>query len=167
MLTIIGLLVTISADPCSAEVVPYRQMLSTNAGNVNNVTVGMTVPEVKKLMGNFQSEVRDGPLDNPWKIEVLGNTSVYHYLTRRHPPFTPILEQQATPVIFVNGKVTAIGRGFLRQARTGATSSNSPSSKATGESIESRLKTLKGLYDSGTIDQKTYDAQRQRILDSI
>ncbi len=36
-----------------------------------------------------------------------------------------------------------------------------------GPSVEERLKVLKRLYEAGEIDQKSYDAQRQRVLDGI
>jgi hypothetical protein len=117
-------------------------------------------------MKSFQSEVRDGKLKNPWKIESSGNAIIYHYLTKNHPPFVPILEWQATPVIFVNGIVSAVGRDYLRDARANTISSESP--EPTSErTIEERLKTLEDLYDKGAIDQQTYDGQKQRILDSI
>ena len=155
--------------------VTYRQMLNFNIKNINGVKTGMDTSTVIKVMKNYQSEVKDGSLSNPWKIEKTGNTEVYHYLTRRHPPFTPILEHQATPVIFVNGKVTAIGRNFLRAARNNAQLSNEStvvdtphnSSDSSSRTLEARLKTLKDLYKSKSIDKKTYDAQVQKILDSI
>ena len=150
--------------------VTYRQILTFNATNVNQVTTGMTTAEVVSLMKNYQSEVRDGMLSNPWKIESVGDTAVYHYLTRKNPPFTPIAEQQATPVIFKNGKVTAVGRGYLKAARNDAVSSAptpTPSTPASKGTLEERLNKLKGLFESGAIDQKTYEAQQQKILDEI
>ncbi len=36
-----------------------------------------------------------------------------------------------------------------------------------GRSVEDRLRVLKELHEAGEIDQKTYEAQRQRILDGI
>lgn len=36
-----------------------------------------------------------------------------------------------------------------------------------GRSVEERLRVLKGLYEAGEIDQKTYETQRQRVLDGI
>ncbi len=148
------------------EKVTYREMLSLNAQNINHVKNGMAISSVVSLMKNYQSEVKDGTLSNPWRIESKGNTDIYHYLTRGHPPFTPILEQQAIPVIFINGKVSAVGREYLRNARNNAISSESskPTNKGT---LEERLKILKYLYENGVIDQQTYKAQQQRILDGL
>ena len=148
------------------EKVSYRAMLNLNAQNIRQVKEGMTIPSVVSLMKNYQSRVRNGVLSNPWKIEAKGNTEIYHYLTRRHPPFTSILEQQATPIMFIDGKVSAIGRQFLKDTRSSAISpeSSKPASEGT---LEERLMKIKDLYNKGIIDQQEYDKQKQRILNSI
>lgn len=161
--------------------VSYREMLNLNRQNIILVKTGMDITSVTTIMKNYQSDVRDGLLNNPWKIERKGNMDVYHYLVNRNPPFTPILEQQAKPVIFVNGKVQSIGREYLRSARLQAISSIAPTTvqpttvqlttqpvtQSTTEDLGTRLKKLKTLYENGLIDKPTYELQQKRILDSI
>lgn len=119
LLTVFLLILGCSAAFADNDVkmIDYKEIINQNAQNINHVKIGMTISDVVNLMKNFQSEVKDGILNNPWKIESKGNTEIYHYLTRRHPPFTPILENQAVPVIFVNGLVSAVGRHYLKDAR--------------------------------------------------
>ena len=158
-----------------ATTVSYREMLNLNRKNILLVETGMDVASVTAIMKNYQSEVRDGLLSNPWKIESKGDMEVYHYLVNRNPPFTPIMEQQAKPVIFVNGKVQSIGREYLRDARLNAISSTSstaqsvttPTTSPSPEDLETRLEKLNNLYKKGLIDQPTYETQQKRILDSI
>jgi hypothetical protein len=46
-------------------------------------------------------------------------------------------------------------------------SSVPPIRSSVGRSVEERLQVLKELYEAGEIDQKAYEAQRQRVLDGI
>jgi len=148
------------------EKVSYKKMLNLNAQNIRQIKEGMTIPEVVTIMMDLQAKVRSGPLNNPWRIEYKGDTEIYHYLTRGHPPFLPILENQAIPVIFVDGKVTAVGRQFLKEARSKA-SLDEPLNEAPEGTLEERLAKLKDLREKGLIDQQEYDSQKKRILDSI
>ncbi len=152
-----------------AQEVKYREFLKINGENVGRVSQGMTEAEVREIMGTYSSAVRDGPLSNPWLTERNGETLILHYLTRRNPPFTPILENQATPIIIVDGVVSAIGRDYLRAARSNSagTAAASSSGSGSGKSVKERLKTLDDLLEAGSIDQETYDRQKQRILDSL
>lgn len=97
------------------EAVPYKEMLHRNGANSSKLTLGMTKAQVLETMGAFSSEVRDGPLSNPWKIEAFvkedDTIEVLYYLVKRHPPFTPIRESQAIAVVLKNGSVVAWGRG--------------------------------------------------------
>ena len=149
-----------------AQEVKYREFLRINGENISRISQGMTEAEVREIMGSYSSAVRDGPLSNPWSTEQNGETLILHYLTRRNPPFTPILEQQATPVIFVDGVVSAIGRDYLRGARSSSAGS-APAAASGGASVKERLKTLDDLLEAGSIDQETYDRQKERILDSL
>jgi len=149
-----------------AQEVKYREFLRINGENISRISQGMTEAEVREIMGSYTSAVRDGALSNPWSTEQNGETLILHYLTRRNPPFTPILEQQATPVIFVDGVVSAIGRDYLREARS-RSAGNAPAAASGGASVKERLKTLDDLLEAGSIDQETYDRQKERILDSL
>jgi len=153
-----------------AQEVKYREFLRINGENISRISQGMTEVEVREIMGSYTSAVRDGALSNPWSTEQNGETLILHYLTRRNPPFTPILEQQATPVIFVDGVVSAIGRDYLREARS-RSAGNAPGAASGGSdggaSVKERLKTLDDLLEAGSIDQETYDRQKERILDSL
>ena len=125
----------------------------------------MSEAQVKSIMGSDTTKVRNGPLDNPWKIERLGSSTVYHYLTSKNPPFTPILEHQATPVLFKDGKVVGIGRAYIKQFRENKNANAAaPSSSKT---IEERMTTLNNLLKSGAIDKPTYEKRKKEILSEI
>lgn len=146
------------------EKVSYKTMIHRNAANVVKINKGMTKDEVVQIMGNFQSKVRSGPITNPWKIELHGNLEIFHYITAGHPPFMPIMANQATPIMLRNGVVMGMGRGMLEDIKAAEpTRPNNPPEP----SIEERLNTLKKLYDDGTIDEESYERQKQRILESI
>ena len=133
--------------------------------NVDKVSIGMSEAQVKSIMGSDTTKVRNGPLDNPWKIERLGSSTVYHYLTSKNPPFTPILEHQATPVLFKDGKVVGIGRAYIKQFRENTNANAAaPSSSKT---IEERMTTLNNLLKSGAIDKPTYEKRKKEILSEI
>jgi len=153
-----------------AQEVKYKEFLRINGENIGRVSQGMSEAEVREIMGSYTSAVRDGELSNPWSTERNGETLILHYLTKRNPPFTPILENQATPVIFVDGVVSAIGRDYLREARR-SSAGNAPAAASGGSgggaSVTERLKTLDDLLEAGSIDQETYDRQKERILNSL
>ncbi len=147
--------------------VSYKEMIKLNSVSVTKVTTGMTKDEVVQIMGNIRSRVRSGPIDNPWKIEILGDMEILHYITAGHPPFMPIMANQATPIVLREGKVVGIGRGVLTQIKESASSTPAESGSKTEKSVEERLKTLKDLYDNGVIDKEDYETQKTRILESI
>ena len=147
--------------------VSYKEMIRLNRVNANKITTGMTRDEVMRIMRNIQSHVRDGPIDNPWKVEINGDIEVLHYITSGHPPFTPILAYQATPIVLREGRVVGMGRGVLKQMEASGPPASEKSSDSIEKSIEERLNTLKKLYDNGVIDRESYETQRTRILESI
>ncbi len=149
----------------NAKEVAYKELLTANKVNVDKVSIGMSEAQVKSIMGSDTTKVRNGPLDNPWKIERLGSSTVYHYLTSKNPPFTPILEHQATPVLFKDGKVVGIGRAYIKQFRENTNANAAaPSSSKT---IEERMTTLNNLLKSGAIDKPTYEKRKKEILSEI
>lgn len=151
-----------------ADEVDYEELLKLNIKNVSQITLGMSEDQVRNIMGDYTSAVRDGPINNPWKTERMGDMTILHYLIRRHPPFTPLLENQTEAIIIKHDIVSGIGRGYLKAAReTAVTNTNVTNPTSSTKSIEERLKTLKGLYESDTIDKATYEKQKQRIMDSI
>ena len=149
----------------NAKEVAYKELLTANKVNVDKVSIGMSEAQVKSIMGSDTTKVRNGPLDNPWKIERLGSSTVYHYLTSKNPPFTPILEHQATPVLFKDGKVVGIGRAYIKQFRENTNANAAaPSSSKT---IEERMTTLNNLLKSGAIDKPTSEKRKKEILSVI
>jgi hypothetical protein len=145
--------------------VSYEKMIELNSLNVTKITTGMTKDEVVQIMGTIQSQVRSGPINNPWRVEVHDDMEILHYITSSHPPFTPILANQATPIVFKDGEVVGMGRGLLKQIK--AVESPTEPSSSPEQTIEERLKTLKELYDNGTIDKETYETHKNRILEEI
>jgi hypothetical protein len=98
----------------AGEAVPYREYLQLNNANSSKLSIGMTKAQVLSTMGDTTSEVRDGPLSNPWKVEAFARGSdkseILYYLVRRHPPFTGIRESQAIAIVLKNGALVAWGR---------------------------------------------------------
>ncbi len=163
-------LVTFSVAVFAAEEVEkvsYREMIRLNNVNVTKITTGMTRDEVVQIMGNIRSKVRNGPINNPWKVEFHGDMEILHYITAEHPPFMRIMVKQATPIVLKNGKVVGVGRGVLNEIKAAASPAPVKPESSTGKSLEERLNTLKRLYDAGTIDKEDYETQKTRILESI
>lgn len=101
--------------------VPYEDFLAQNNASITHLRIGMTRGEVVALMKSSTTEVRDGPLSNPYRTESFQRGAdiyeVLYYLTRRHPPFTPIRDWQATPVVLKNGTVVGWGQSALPAQR--------------------------------------------------
>lgn len=151
-----------------AKDISYKKLLRKNAKNIVQIQLGMSESQVRQIMTELTTEVSNGPINNPWKEERIGSTVILHYLVRKHPPFTPILEHQADPVIFQDGKVVATGRSSLASARASAKSSVfDEETDAKPHSYQSRLEELKKLYDLGLIDESEYKSKKVEILDSI
>ncbi|HEY9033547.1 MAG TPA: hypothetical protein VIN71_06405 [Pseudomonadales bacterium] len=161
-------LVLLLSGTAFAEQVSYKELLRLNGQNIAQLKNGMSEAEVRKIMGSHSSAVRDGAIENPWKTEMLGDLKVLHYLVRRNPPFTPLLENQADPVILKKGKVIGVGRNYLKAAREQAAGASLGKQQGgSSKSLEERLKTLEELRKSGAISEADYKKQKQKILDSI
>ena len=113
-IAVVVALLTLGAFAATAEELSYREFLSRNAANSSKLSLGMTKEQVLSIMGNLRTQVRDGPISNPWKTEGFARGEdtfeVLYYLVRRHPPFTPILQNQAISVVIKDGKLVAWGR---------------------------------------------------------
>ena len=162
---VISLLLLAGGNNLYAADLVYRDFLRQNNANINRIEIGIDEARVIEIMGEDTSSVKDGAVGNPWRIERLHNNTIYHYLVKKHPPFTPLLENQAIPVLMQDGKVVGIGRHYLKNFRRKAQSVSN--NNQTGKTLEERLKTLKELYDSKLITKEDYDNQKQKILDSI
>lgn len=148
--------------------VSYKKLLKLNNKSIAQVQIGMSEDAVRNSMPNVTSDVRDGFLSNPWREERIQNTVILHYLVRKHPPFTPILENQADPIILVDDKVVAIGRSYVATARADAQLDNNDSNRDSDEaSLEDRLIELQDLYEAGLIDESEYKSQKKRALDTM
>ena len=157
---------TLMAD--SVKDFSFKKLLKLNSKSIVQVQIGMSENAVRNSMPNVTSDVRDGFLNNPWREERMQNTVILHYLVRKHPPFTPILENQADPIILVEDKVVAIGRSYLATARADAQLHNNGSNVDSDEaSLEDRLIELQDFYEAGLIDESKYKSQKKRALDSI
>jgi hypothetical protein len=98
----------------AAEACAAGGYLQRNTANSSKLSIGMTKAQVLGTMGDATSEVRDGPLSNPWKVEAFARGKdefeILYYLVRRHPPFTGVRESQAIAVVLKNGTLVAWGR---------------------------------------------------------
>ena len=108
-------------QPSSDAFVPYEDFLAQNNASIGHLKMGMTRDQVVALMKSNTTEVRDGPLSNPYRTESFQRDAdiyeVLYYLTRKHPPFTPIRDWQATPVVLKNGTVVGWGQSALPAQR--------------------------------------------------
>ncbi len=109
--------------PPEPDRVSYKEFLSNNLSRLNRLTVGMTRDEVLATMGNLETSTRDSSIPNPYRTEsfAVGGSQyeVLHYLTRKHPPFTPIKPSQATPVVLRDGVLVGWGQSALDAATSG------------------------------------------------
>ena len=107
--------------PSPDTLVPYEDFLAQNNARIGHLKMGMTRDQVVTLMKSNTTEVRDGPLSNPYRTESFQRDAdiyeVLYYLTRKHPPFTPIRDWQATPVVLKNGTVVGWGQSALPAQR--------------------------------------------------
>jgi hypothetical protein len=101
--------------------VRYEDFLAQNNASITHLKIGMTRDQVVALMKSNTTEVRDGPLSNPYRTEAFQRDAdiyeVLYYLTRSHPPFTSIRDWQATPVVLKNGTVVGWGQNALPAQR--------------------------------------------------
>jgi len=106
-----------SAASATGDELPYKKFLISNAAGVSQLAAGMPKEQVIALMGNHKSKVHDTSLNNPYRTEMSQRGSdtyeVLYYLTRRHPPYTPILDAQAVPIVLKNGVVVGWGKAAL------------------------------------------------------
>jgi hypothetical protein len=107
--------------PSSDALVPYEDFLAQNNVSITHLRIGMTRDQVVALMKSNTTEVRVGPLSNPYRTESFQRDAdiyeVLYYLTRRHPPFTPIRDWQTTPVVLKNGTVVGWGQSAMPAQR--------------------------------------------------
>ena len=168
-----AVLIMLSNQSFSADKVSYKEMIAINSINITKVTVGMRKEEVLKIMGDIVADVRDGPINNPWKAELNADIEVLYFITSSHPPFAPIRADQTTPIAIKDGMVVSVGREALKNIKKSPvvvpsnSSSNSVQNTVPTKTLEERLQTLKSLYDNGSIDKKTYDEQKIKILNEI
>jgi len=107
----------------SMESISYRDLISRNQENINKLSLGMSRADVERIMGKYRSRTSDSSILNPYKVEPLlvknDQYLVLYYLTRKYPPFTPIRESQATPVIMKDDKLFSWGWNNLKALRAG------------------------------------------------
>jgi len=103
--------------------VSYRTLISLNQANINKLSLGMTRAQVEHTMGAMAASTKNSIVSNPYKVEPMhigkSQYEVLYYLTRKYPPYTPIKDSQATPVILRDGKVVGWGWGNLSAAKAG------------------------------------------------
>ena len=113
LLMLIGALL-LHGSAWAGDAISYRELLHRNNENSSKLSLGMTKGEVLSTMGNWSTEVRDGPLSSPWKTEAFvsgeDTIEVLYFLVKKHPPFTRISESQAIAAVIKNGSLVAWGR---------------------------------------------------------
>lgn len=109
-----------ASDP---NIISYKDYLAANNQNIQHLKLGMSKDEVMALMKTYSADIHGNPLPNPSHIEfVQRGKDVYeimYYITHAHPPFTPIRDTQATPVVLKNGAVAGWGWPSVEMAKGG------------------------------------------------
>ena len=93
-----------------------------NQSNLARLSVGMSKPDVLKIMGQAVARSKDGPVANPYRQETFQDKSgaqyeVLYYVTERNRRFQPLRVKNATPVVLKNGVVSGWGEQALSDAR--------------------------------------------------
>ena len=119
---VLALLVAASTPAIAGNAdIDYKEMLSSNNANLTHLAIGMTKAQVVGVMKSFTTTLHSVQYTNPVRIDALqkdGETyAVLFYLTRAHPPFTPIRESQATSVVLKNGVVVGWGPAAMQSLR--------------------------------------------------
>jgi len=121
ILTLVALLASSAVTHAADSELPYKEFLKRNAVGVSQLAVGMTKEQVAAIMKTYTTSVHDAVLTNPHKTEVIQRGSdhfeVLYYITRRHPPFTPITDSQTVPVVLKNNAVVGWGKTALQDLR--------------------------------------------------
>jgi hypothetical protein len=118
-----------AASGCSTLMLdPLEQLRAENKAKVEKLSLGMTRMEVESVMGNARAggglpEVLFGRVQylqarNPMREEALtgsdgGNYVVLFYYTDLRQRDDKITDDELTPVVFRDGKVSGIGYGYL------------------------------------------------------
>ena len=90
----------------------YDTLRSENRDNLSKITLGLSINEVKTIMGEKESGLPGNEIiRNPYSIETIehkgNNYLIYYYYTNYIGEKS--WETGVTPIIFLNNKVTGIG----------------------------------------------------------
>jgi hypothetical protein len=89
-------------------------LVARNAANVARIQIGMTKPQVQEIMGILYGATKNGDVPNPAKSYTYTDRDgvIYEahlYMPQMHRMFRRILDREATPVVFRDGKVCGWG----------------------------------------------------------
>jgi len=111
------ILIILSTLLLLASCTSYEELRSNNRYNISKITLGLSVEDVKKIMGEDSADCdylgRCGQeiFRNPYKTETTehkgNNYLIYYYYTERIGDKS--WETGVTPIIFLNNKVVGIG----------------------------------------------------------
>ncbi|WP_082877783.1 DUF3192 domain-containing protein [Methylomonas koyamae] len=112
--------VACSSKPVHEAELTLSELASLNQGRLARLSIGISKNEVIALMGTDMANTKDGVVNNPWIVEGFvgddgSNYEVLYYVTRRNPPFTPVLKSITTPVVLKDGKVVSWGNDSVRK----------------------------------------------------
>ena len=108
-----------SADPNTA-----RDLRSENRARIERLQLGMTVDQVKEIMGASSTWLNEaiGWVSNPYRSESFvdkdGQTVlVLYYYTRINQSDNLITDDELTPIGFRDGKLVGWGQSYLENAK--------------------------------------------------
>jgi hypothetical protein len=100
-----------------------RDLRSDNRGKIDRLQLGMTVDQVKEIMGTSSTWLNEpiGWVSNPYRSESFvdkdGQTElVLYYYTRINKSDNLITDDELTPVGFRDGKLVGWGQSYLERA---------------------------------------------------
>ena len=95
-----------------------------NQSNLVRLNVGMSKADVLKIMGQKTADTRDGPVANPFKVEMFrgrdgSQYEILHYVTQRNRRGHAVTVANATPIVLKDGVLLGWGSQTLADARMG------------------------------------------------
>ncbi len=96
-----------------------QQIQSTNRSNLNRISLGMTKSQVLDIMGTQTVKTAEGYIINsPYRSETTSqnglNYEIHFFYTDTKKNDGAITDDELTPVVYFEGKVSGYGWNYLR-----------------------------------------------------
>jgi len=99
----------------------FYRSVDKNKENVGKLTTGMSKDEVLKIMGTEPTNLKETPINNPYRIQELQGVDktyeIIYYVTDVIIDDNVIDENELTPIVLSDGKVIGWGWGYMENIR--------------------------------------------------